>query len=92
VFHGSETSTIQFDDVSSVSNIAFVTRNSATPNKNQIEAVVAGVALLVSGVLRLTLPTVRLGALVVRSRAIDTLTLVVAGGLLIGLAATFPTG
>jgi hypothetical protein len=54
--------------------------------------VVAGAVLLVSGVLRLTLPAVRLGALVVRSRAIDTLTLVVAGGLLIGLAATFPTG
>jgi hypothetical protein len=46
VFHAAETSTIQFQDVSAASNISFITRNSATPYKNQIEAVVAGVALL----------------------------------------------
>jgi hypothetical protein len=46
VFRGRETSTIRFDDVSAVSNLRFITRSSATPNKNQIEAMVAGVALL----------------------------------------------
>jgi hypothetical protein len=46
VFRGGETSTIRFEDVSAASNIRFTTRNSATPNKNQIEAMVAGVALL----------------------------------------------
>jgi hypothetical protein len=46
VFHGGETSTIRFEDVSTRSNLHFVTRNSATPNKNQIETMVAGVALL----------------------------------------------
>ena len=46
VFLGGERSTIRFEDVSSQSNLRFVTRNSATPNKNQIETMVAGVALL----------------------------------------------
>ena len=46
VFHGSETSTIRFADVSATSNLRFITRNSPTPNKNQIETMVAGVALL----------------------------------------------
>jgi hypothetical protein len=46
VFRGGETSTIRFEDVSAGSNLRFVTRNSATPNKNQIETMVAGVALL----------------------------------------------
>jgi hypothetical protein len=46
VFFGAERSTIRFEDVSSQSNLRFVTSNSATPNKNQIETMVAGVALL----------------------------------------------
>lgn len=46
IFHGKESSTIQFADVSQASNVRFVTRNSPTPNKNQIETMVAGVALL----------------------------------------------
>lgn len=46
VFRGGETSTIRFEDVSAASNLHFTTLNSATPNKNQIEAMVAGVALL----------------------------------------------
>jgi hypothetical protein len=46
VFRGSETSTIRFEDVSAQSNLRFTTRNSATPNKNQIETMIAGVALL----------------------------------------------
>jgi hypothetical protein len=46
VFHGGESSTIQFADVTQASNLRFVTRNSPTPNKNQIETMVAGVALL----------------------------------------------
>jgi hypothetical protein len=46
VFRGTETSTIRFEDVSSTSNLRFVTQNSATPNKNQVETMVAGVALL----------------------------------------------
>ena len=46
VFRGAESSVIRFEDRSIGSGIHFVTRNSATPNKNQIETMVAGVALL----------------------------------------------
>jgi enediyne biosynthesis protein E4 len=46
VFRADQTSTIRFQDVSAQSNLRFSTLNSATPNKNQVEAMVAGVALL----------------------------------------------
>lgn len=39
-------STIRFEEVAAKSGLHFTTRNSATPNKNQIETMVAGVALL----------------------------------------------
>ena len=38
--------TIRFEDIAGKSGVNFVTRNSPTPNKNQIETMVAGVALL----------------------------------------------
>ena len=46
VFRAGEGSTIQFADVTERSNLRFTTRNSPTTNKNQIETMVAGVALL----------------------------------------------
>jgi len=42
----SRSSTIRFEEVAARSNLHFVTRNHPTPNKNQIETMVAGVALL----------------------------------------------
>ena len=42
----SSSAAIQFEDIASKAGVNFVTRNSATPNKNQIETMVAGVALL----------------------------------------------
>ena len=43
----SETSgTIRFEDIASKAGLHFITRNSPTANKNQIETMVAGVALL----------------------------------------------
>jgi len=36
---------IRFEDIAQKSGVNFVTRNSATPNKNQVETMVAGVAL-----------------------------------------------
>jgi enediyne biosynthesis protein E4 len=39
-------STIRFEEVAARSGLHFVTANSPTPNKNQIETLVAGVALL----------------------------------------------
>ncbi len=39
-------STIRFEEVAAKSGLHFTTRNCATPNKNQIETMVAGVALL----------------------------------------------
>lgn len=53
--------------------------------------VVAGLALAVGGILRLALPSVRLGLLVVRSRPVDALVLLAGAGVLIGVALTFPT-
>ena len=38
--------TIRFEDIAGKGGVNFVTRNSPTPNKNQIETMVAGVALL----------------------------------------------
>src|SRR5919197_269433 len=37
---------IQFEEIASKAKLNFVTQNSATENKNQIETMVAGVALL----------------------------------------------
>jgi ASPIC and UnbV./FG-GAP repeat. len=37
---------IRFENIAAKSGVEFVTRNSPTPNKNQIETMVAGVALL----------------------------------------------
>jgi hypothetical protein len=37
---------IRFEDIATKSGLHFITQNSATPNKNQIETMVAGVALL----------------------------------------------
>ncbi len=37
---------IRFENIAAKTGVNFVTRNSATPNKNQIETMVAGVALL----------------------------------------------
>jgi enediyne biosynthesis protein E4 len=37
---------IQFENIAAKAGINFITRNSPTPNKNQIETMVAGVALL----------------------------------------------
>ena len=37
---------IRFEDIAAKSGLHFITQNSATPNKNQIETMVAGVALL----------------------------------------------
>jgi hypothetical protein len=45
VFFGEETSSIRFEELTTRHPLRFVTRNSATPNKNQIETMVAGVAL-----------------------------------------------
>ncbi|HTW49158.1 MAG TPA: VCBS repeat-containing protein, partial [Acidobacteriaceae bacterium] len=39
-------SQIRFEEIASKSGLHFITRNCATPNKNQIETMVAGVALL----------------------------------------------
>ena len=39
-------SAIRFENVAAKSGVNFITRNSPTPNKNQIETMVAGVALL----------------------------------------------
>ena len=38
--------TIQFDEIAAKAGLRFITQNSPTPNKNQIETMVAGVALL----------------------------------------------
>jgi hypothetical protein len=46
VFGAGDPATIRFADVSQSSKLSFITRNSPTPNKNQIETMVAGVALL----------------------------------------------
>ncbi len=46
LFHAGEPAAICFAEVSQSSKLSFVTRNSPTPNKNQIETMVAGVALL----------------------------------------------
>jgi enediyne biosynthesis protein E4 len=37
---------IQFEEIATKSGVGFITANSATPNKNQPETMVAGVALL----------------------------------------------
>jgi enediyne biosynthesis protein E4 len=37
---------IRFEDIAAKAGVNFITRNSPTPNKNQIETMVAGVALL----------------------------------------------
>ena len=42
---GSSPSKIRFEEIAARSGLNFVTRNCATPNKNQIETMVAGVAL-----------------------------------------------
>jgi len=39
-------SPIRFEEIAAKSGLRFVTENSATPNKNQVETMVAGVALL----------------------------------------------
>ena len=39
-------SAIRFENIAAKSGVNFITRNSPTPNKNQIETMVAGVALL----------------------------------------------
>ena len=39
-------SPIQFEDIAGKAGVHFVTENSPTPNKNQIETMVAGVGLL----------------------------------------------
>jgi hypothetical protein len=39
-------SSIRFQDIAAKAGVSFITRNSATPNKNQIETMVAGVGLL----------------------------------------------
>ena len=39
-------SKIRFEEIAAKSGLHFVTNNSPTPNKNQIETMVAGVALL----------------------------------------------
>ena len=39
-------STIRFENIAAKAGVNFITRNSPTPNKNQIETMVAGVALL----------------------------------------------
>lgn len=44
--NSSGASKIRFEEIAAKSNLNFVTRNCATPNKNQIETMVAGVALL----------------------------------------------
>ncbi len=54
--------------------------------------VVAGVALVVAGVLRLALPPIRLGVLVVRGRSVDAFLLVVVGAALAALAIGLPGG
>jgi len=38
--------TIRFENIATKAGVKFITRNSPTPNKNQIETMVAGVALL----------------------------------------------
>ena len=38
--------TIKFEEIATKAGLRFVTQNSPTPNKNQIETMVAGVALL----------------------------------------------
>lgn len=43
---GSNAGTIQFEDIAAKAGLHFITQNSPTPNKNQIETMVAGVALL----------------------------------------------
>ncbi len=40
------TGNIQFEEIAAKSGVSFITANSATPNKNQPETMVAGVALL----------------------------------------------
>ncbi len=40
-----ESSSIRFEEIAARAGVNFVTRNCATPNKNQIETMVAGVAL-----------------------------------------------
>src|SRR5205823_3925763 len=37
---------IRFEEIASKAGVTFVTQNSPTPNKNQVETMVAGVALL----------------------------------------------
>src|SRR6202795_5078017 len=42
----SSSAPIKFEDIAAKAGVNFITRNSPTPNKNQIETMVAGVALL----------------------------------------------
>lgn len=41
-----DSSAIRFENIAAKANVNFITRNSPTPSKNQIETMVAGVALL----------------------------------------------
>jgi len=45
-FAQSASSTIRFEEIAGKAGVGFTTENSPTPNKNQIETMVAGVALL----------------------------------------------
>jgi hypothetical protein len=58
----------------------------------RVGLVVTGAALLLAGVLRLALPPVRLGVLVVRARTLDALMLVAVGVALGALAVGLPGG
>ncbi|HEY5335737.1 MAG TPA: DUF3017 domain-containing protein [Mycobacteriales bacterium] len=58
----------------------------------RVGLVVAGGALTLAGVLRLTLPPVRLGLLVVRARTIDALMLLGVGIALVAVALGLPGG
>lgn len=58
----------------------------------RVGLVLAGGTLALAGVLRLTLPPVRLGVLVVRARTFDALTLVAVGVALVALALGLPGG
>jgi enediyne biosynthesis protein E4 len=44
--HAADNGTIRFEEIAVKSGVSFITRNSPTPNKNQIETMVAGVALV----------------------------------------------
>lgn len=58
----------------------------------RVGLVVTGAALAVAGVLRLTLPPVRLGVLVVRARSVDAVMLVAVGLALVAVALGLPGG